>query len=148
MWSTLLYYFITVITIIEKNSWSVSGVAQDSYCINYRGDWKYVNRYTVEGYANVTRTHGTGNCTNGDIVLKGKYIQLGIHNFGSYGTRALVKEGGGYYNDRLGFIADYNRTGWANGFSGDFFIPGDPAEGWMLQWTPEGGSQRSHILMG
>lgn len=52
----------------------------------------------------------------------------GIHNVGSYGTRAVVKAGDGYATGRLGFIADYNRTGWAKGYAGDFFIPKSPIE--------------------
>lgn len=53
----------------------------------------------------------------------------GVHNVGSYGTRAEVKAGGGYATGRLGFIVDYNRTGWAKGYAGDFFIPESPIEG-------------------
>jgi hypothetical protein len=52
----------------------------------------------------------------------------GIHNVGSYGTRAVVKAGDGYATGRLGFVVDYNRTGWAKGYAGDFFIPLSPIE--------------------
>lgn len=52
----------------------------------------------------------------------------GVHNVGSYGTRAVVNAGGGYAIGRLGFIVDYNRTGWAKGYAGDFFIPESPIE--------------------
>ena len=53
----------------------------------------------------------------------------GIHNVGSYGTRAKVKAADGSYENQLGLIADYNRTGWSNGFAGDFFLNGEPIEG-------------------
>lgn len=53
----------------------------------------------------------------------------GIHNVGSFGTRAVVKAADGLYVDRLGFITDYNRTGWAKGYAGDFFVPDSPIEG-------------------
>ena len=56
----------------------------------------------------------------------------GIHNVGSYGTRGIVKAADGNYEDRLGFIADYNRTGWANGFGGDYFMNDDPIEGIVI----------------
>ena len=59
----------------------------------------------------------------------------GIHNVGSYGTRAIVKAADGTYENRLGFIADYNRTGWANGFGGDYFMNDDPIEGTCMTST-------------
>lgn len=37
-----------------------------------------------------------------------------------------------------GFIVDYGRDGWGTGtppFSGDYFVPGSPAEGWVAEWT-------------
>lgn len=40
-----------------------------------------------------------------------------------------------------GFIADYDRNGWSSGspaFSGDYFIPGSPVEGWVAEWTDGG----------
>lgn len=48
---------------------------------------------------------------------------------GSHGTRGIVSAADGNYVDRLGIIADYNRTGWAKGFAGDFIIPDNPTEG-------------------
>ena len=54
---------------------------------------------------------------------------LGIHNVGSYGTRGMVKAADGIYESPLGFIADYNRTGWSNGFGGDYFVNDFPIEG-------------------
>lgn len=57
------------------------------------------------------------------------FLITGIHNVGSFGTRAIVKAADGLYVDRLGFISDYNRTGWAKGYAGDFFIPDTPIEG-------------------
>jgi len=44
----------------------------------------------------------------------------------------------------LGFIADYDRNGWDAGdpkFSGDYFVPGAPVEGWAMKWTDSGGTK-------
>ena len=40
-----------------------------------------------------------------------------------------MKAADGTYENQLGFIADYNRTGWASGFGGDYFMNDDPIEG-------------------
>lgn len=50
--------------------------ANDSYCIDYTG-YTYVSPLTVVPYENVQRRHGAVDCLNGDIVLAGKYINLG-----------------------------------------------------------------------
>jgi hypothetical protein len=132
--------------------------ANDSYCIDYT-NFTFVSPLTVVPYENVQRRYGNVDCLTGDIVLVGKYINLGnvidanllicelhrplivrnyfmkvsliagIHNVGSFGTRAIVKAADGLYVDRLGFISDYNRTGWAKGYAGDFFVPDSPIEG-------------------
>lgn len=36
--------------------------------------------------------------------------------------------------DRLGFVADYDSNGWST-YSGDYFTPGTPEEGFMTRWT-------------
>lgn len=41
----------------------------------------------------------------------------------------MVKAADGIYESPLGFIADYNRTGWSNGFGGDYFVNDFPNEG-------------------
>jgi hypothetical protein len=61
---------------------------------------------------------------------------LGIHNVGSYGTRGMVKAADGIYESPLGFIADYNRTGWSNGFGGDYFVNDFPIEGIGVESLP------------
>lgn len=61
---------------------------------------------------------------------------LGIHNAGSYGTRGIVKAADGIYESPLGFIADYNRTGWSNGFGGDYFVNDFPIEGIGVESLP------------
>ena len=53
----------------------------------------------------------------------------GIHNVGSYGTRGIIKAADGIYENQLGLIADYNRTGWSNGFGGDYVMTDAPIEG-------------------
>jgi hypothetical protein len=61
---------------------------------------------------------------------------LGIHNAGSFGTRGVVKAADGIYESRLGFIADYNRTGWSKGFGGDYFLNDFPNEGIGVESLP------------
>ncbi|GMI00407.1 hypothetical protein TrST_g13361 [Triparma strigata] len=95
---------------------------------------------------------GIGNCANGDVFLKSSIIEVGIHTTGSYGTSRRAPsnyQSRSYdhpYNNNIdgnaGFIADWDRNGWSTGtpaFSGDYFIPGSPVEGWVAEWT-DGGS--------
>ena len=62
-------------------------------------------------------------------TTKSWIIFPGIHNAGSYGTRAIVKAADGSYENQLGLIADYNRTGWSNGFGGDYVMTNRAIEG-------------------
>lgn len=70
-------------------------------------------------------------CTAGEVQLIGRYLHLGIHNVGSFGTKSTLDST--YYTNQLGLIADYDRNGFSNspspGFAGDYFIPGAPIEG-------------------
>lgn len=66
--------------ILIWTAYFVSALVDDSYCINYHKS-KYEtikNGITVPiPVANETITYGAVNCTLGDIVLQGKYINLG-----------------------------------------------------------------------
>jgi hypothetical protein len=76
-----------------------------------------------------------------DLFLQGDYVDLGIEAAGSCGT--LIDPPGGYHffpinPGGLGFVADYNLDGWATGTptnSGDYFLPGYPWEGWLVEFT-------------
>lgn len=48
----------------------------------------------------------------------------------------MVKAADGIYESPLGFIADYNRTGWSNGFGGDYFVNDSPIEGIGVESLP------------
>jgi hypothetical protein len=48
----------------------------------------------------------------------------------------MVKAADGIYESPLGFIADYNRTGWSNGFGGDYFVNDFPIEGIGVESLP------------
>ena len=48
----------------------------DSYCIDYY-NYAFVSGTTVVPYDAVTRRYGAVDCLAGDIVLIGKYINLG-----------------------------------------------------------------------
>ena len=75
-----------------------------------------------------------------EVFLKGRYIEVGVHQVGSFGT--AQNPGAGFIADQyvaytwyggLGFIADFGRDGFDVGspsaYSGDYFLPGSPMEG-------------------
>lgn len=75
-----------------------------------------------------------------NVFLKGKYVQLGIHPAGSFGSSVNVPSGyiSNTINNRLGFICDVKKDGFNVGnppFMGDYFVPGQPEEGWGLEWS-------------
>ena len=82
--------------------------------------------------------YGNSDCTDGEVQLLGRYVNLGIHNSGSFGTQA--KLGRSYYDDRLGFLADFDKNGMDSkpspSFAGDYFIPGLPLEGQRISHVP------------
>lgn len=89
---------------------------------------------------------GKSNCSfaqlvRGDAFLKGKYIEVGIAPNGVYGSVGDAPVGyhprsGGFTASNLGFVADPDQDGWTAGtpaYFGDYFVPGDPFEGWDVQ---------------
>lgn len=88
-----------------------------------------------------------------NIFLKGNHVEVGIAPNGAFGT--TVNAPAGYHpntpgviffdpeNDStsvldsaLGFVADPDADGWDVGvppYFGDYFLPGDPQEGWSIQ---------------
>ena len=74
-----------------------------------------------------------------------------IHFVGSFGTKLTAPSADTTpatcpitfhpnIGQQLGFIADYGLDGWDVGdpvFSGDYFTPGDPMEGFLLQYMDE-----------
>jgi hypothetical protein len=77
-----------------------------------------------------------------DVYLQGTFVELGIDAAGSCGTWASPTPGGyhsWFYG--LGFVADFNLDGWGVGtppYSGDYFLPGYPWEGWLAEFTFQG----------
>ncbi|MCI5190703.1 MAG: hypothetical protein D3905_13145, partial [Candidatus Electrothrix sp. AS4_5] len=90
---------------------------------------------------------------NGEVFLQTDVVELGVHDSFSFGTSGQPSSGfhenstpysSGY--PVLGFVADYGRDGWTVGtpeFSGDFFVPGTPEEGWGVEWTSLSGTEKS-----
>lgn len=75
---------------------------------------------------------GPVDCPGGEAQLLGEYVNVGIHQAGSFGTTAALNAT--YYTETtsLGLIADYDRNGFATstpGFSGDYFQYGLAIEG-------------------
>ncbi len=87
----------------------------------------------VAGYADAQMTGGS-------VFLKGKYVEAGICANGDFGAASPPA---GYhphtfspFGGPLGFVADPAMDGWAVGtpaYTGDYFTPGSPFEGWNLQ---------------
>jgi hypothetical protein len=72
-----------------------------------------------------------------DVFLQGNFVDLNISPSGSCGTFSNPVGYHGFF-DRLGFVADYQKDGWAVGtppYSGDYFMPGWPWEGWLCEFT-------------
>lgn len=95
-----------------------------------------------------SEVRGAGTCS-GDIFLKGNYVEVGIHSAASYGTNYNAPATSAYGVQRLGFIADFDKNGFSGspGFAGDYFVPGSPVEGWVVQFK-ESGTVRKAINMG
>ena len=77
-------------------------------------------------------------CSSGELFLIGQYVNLGINNVGSFGTSSIFKSS--YHTGKLGFIADYDRNGFAStpapGFAGDYFATLLPIEGMHSETLP------------
>lgn len=79
----------------------------------------------------------------GDRFLQGNYVEVGIAGNGRFGSTGAAPEGfhprdpPSYFDpgrNRIGFVSDRDRDGWGTGYDdGDFFVPGDPFEGFGLQ---------------
>ena len=70
----------------------------------------------------VTPSVGDGSCKSGDILLLGTYIQLGVHNCGSFGSSNVAING----LNALGLVADIFKQGWLAApisYAGDYFMP-------------------------
>ena len=93
---------------------AVGAAEADSYCV-------------VAG----TPTSGTGDCSTGDVFLKGTYIELGIHNSFTFGSSQNAPSGYQLAGQPFSFIADFDQNGWSGspGYSGDYVFPGTDLEG-------------------
>jgi len=97
--------------------------------------------------AETARAQMLGDC----VFLQGTYVEVGISPTGSFGapllppagyhatgTQTLTDPGTGVSTTGLllGFVADPDMDGWAVGTPythyGDYFLPGDPQEGWAI----------------
>jgi hypothetical protein len=86
-----------------------------------------------------------------DVFLKTSLIELGIHPASSFGSQNNIPPDHGFAfskycaDCRLGFICDYDSDGLTVGYppySGDYFVPGSPVEGWSVQYTTPAGTKR------
>ncbi len=98
-----------------------------------------------------------------DIFLRGKYVEIGIHQAFSFGSSVAPPAGLNLHHrtnngNGLGFVCDYDKNGWTSGnpgFMGDYFTPGNPVEGWGVEWNgsinkrnfPIASSSASHDIL-
>jgi len=75
---------------------------------------------------------------DGEAFLKGQFVEVGVGANGHFGTNGSAPQG---FHPRpancdgrcLGFMSDRARDGWYTGYTdGDFFVPGNPFEGFAL----------------
>lgn len=93
----------------------------------------------------------TAQLSGSNAFLRGHYVEVGIGRDGYYGSDSAAPTG--YHphcttcthSSAVGFVADPAMTGWSTGSSshymGDYFLPGSPFEGWMLQIGTAGRAQ-------
>jgi len=99
--------------------------------------------------AAILLTAGAANAQLSDCssFMQGNHVEVGVNWNGAYGTSKDAPAG---YHPRgaatewnicdstesdttgLGFVADPNFTGWSS-YYGDYFLPGDPEEGWSIK---------------
>jgi hypothetical protein len=79
-------------------------------------------------------SYGIGECTSGEIFLNARFLKIGLHNCGSFGTNSHLETS--FYNGSLGALSDYYKSGWKNvsmpaatNIAGDITVPGVPFEG-------------------
>jgi Ca2+-binding RTX toxin-like protein len=73
----------------------------------------------------------------GEAFLRGSYVEVGINATGTFGATSTKlptgwQTGRDDGNGLRGFISDRGKDGWAT-FDGDFFVPGEPEEGFSLE---------------
>lgn len=86
--------------------------------------------------------------------MRGDYVEFGLHGVAnSFGSASTGVPDPSFHlrsnKNRLGFVADYGRDGWTVGtpaFSGDYFTPGSPFEGWGVEF--DGVAYENAGLMG
>jgi gliding motility-associated-like protein len=88
-----------------------------------------------------------GSVQSQNVFLKGEYVEVGVHPSGSFGSSSNAPSS--YHargaNGKLGFVCDIGKDGWNTGtpgYVGDYFVPGDPEEGWGIQWQEDSPSGR------
>ena len=116
------YPFISLPT--EYNS-----SANTSICVNYQ-DPNNGQPYII------TSSFGAQDCRSiGEAILVGRYIHLGFHNQGSFGTQISLYFASTIVPSMLGLLVDYDRNGFHSenasvpGFVGDSAISPLPVEG-------------------
>ncbi|HXS38311.1 MAG TPA: gliding motility-associated C-terminal domain-containing protein [Flavipsychrobacter sp.] len=110
---------------------------------------------TAQTVVALSALQATAQLDSCNVFLQGKHIEVGINVNGAFGSSVQGPSGyhgrttgasmqqscgsiGGCYSGTLGvgFVADPDKDGWTVGtptYIGDYFLPGDPQEGWAIQ---------------
>ena len=115
------------------------------------GDVVFISEYVNVGINGISGTYGTrwgvsqARSTWGQYVAGGQEFPM---DWSYYVSNPDVIAWPELPSGRLGFVADYNMDGWdlpVGGkakYSGDYFMPGQQTEGWVLEYTTMGTDHR------
>jgi len=95
-------------------------------------------------FLSVAATNAMAQLVSGDVFMQGNYVELGLAPNGAFGSKKAAPAGyhprtdfgAGTSFNGIGFVADPAKDGWTVGspaYYGDYFLPGDPQEGWDFE---------------
>ncbi len=93
--------------------------------------------------------NSTAQIVGGNCYLQRNAVEVAVSNWGVYGVNTTPPAGyhpryncSGTPTNRLGFVSDPPKNGWATpgpgtfpDYMGDYFVPGYPEEGWGLEFN-------------
>ena len=111
----------------------VNGGEDGNYLIEYSGD---ANVPAASDVYSLSVSDGGGGDSE-EFFIRNEYVEVGGRINGTFGSEGPQPDETWHSNDvgdRIGFRSDREKDGWGVGIDdGDFFLPGDPYEGWGLQ---------------
>jgi type IX secretion system substrate protein len=102
--------------------------------------FNYLIKSVIVCCALLTSKTSNAQVSGANVFLQGKYVELGMGKLGYFGSDTVAAPAGYHPHcsptPGMGFVADWGMDGWTTGtppFMGDYFLPGNPFEGWELQ---------------